>query len=166
MFEHDEYRMGTETYFLSVPACGERAGEKVINICRPFWNWHIKRRVYELAAPSGPTNEAIQIQYRTYGYILLHELSHSLYESKSAVVTIHAYVGADLTPAGDKKYQTTDKDGNKRPCSGYGQYCVLKLAQQDSYNARRNADTFALFAVAAYYGINKFQTNPDLVVGI
>jgi hypothetical protein len=54
-----------------------------------------------------------------------------------------------------------DHYGKTSICHGYGHYCVLKYAQKNATNARMNTDTYALFALAAYYGINKFQTDPD-----
>jgi hypothetical protein len=39
----------------------------------------------------------------------------------------------------------------------------LKTAQKSPEKARKNADTYALFALASYYGLDKFQTNPDKV---
>ena len=56
-----------------------------------------------------------------------------------------------------------DQFGKSFECKGYGQVCVMKYALKNADNARRNADTYALFALAAYYGIDKFETNPDLV---
>ena len=57
-------------------------GDDAVNICRGFWNWHQKERVYELAPPAGPTNERIDVLYRPRAYILLHELMHSQYGCK------------------------------------------------------------------------------------
>lgn len=67
--------------------------------------------------------------------------------------------------AKDQKETVKDQFGKTRSCSGYGHFCVLKYAQGYPEKARRNADSYALFAVAAYYGINKFQTNPDYLDG-
>ncbi|KAF1940016.1 hypothetical protein EJ02DRAFT_424316 [Clathrospora elynae] len=131
-------------HHIIVPACSDRPGDDHINICPAFWNWHVKQRVYELAVPTQPTNEAVDVKYRGYGYILLHELLHS--------------------QNGSLDIQDTVKDefGKTSTCRGYGHYCVLKYAQKNPDNARGNADTYALFALAAYYGIDKYQTNPDL----
>ncbi|KAH8722453.1 hypothetical protein GQ44DRAFT_761783 [Phaeosphaeriaceae sp. PMI808] len=125
-----------------VPACGDQPGDDFVNICRAYWSWQ-KQRVYELSAPSVPTNEAIDIKYRTQGYVLLHELLHSQYGAR------------------DVKDDVKDQFGKTVTCKGYGHYCVLKYAKKNADNARKNADTYALFALAAYYGIDKFQTNPD-----
>jgi hypothetical protein len=54
-----------------------------------------------------------------------------------------------------------DVFGKTSECAGYGQYCVQKYAAKNPDNARRNADTYALFALAAYYGIDEFQTDPN-----
>lgn len=43
----------------------------------------------------------------------------------------------------------------------YGHHCVLKYAQKNSANAMKNADKYALLALAAYYGIDSFQTDSD-----
>ncbi|KAF2035927.1 zincin [Setomelanomma holmii] len=128
-----------------VPACGDLPGDDFINICSGFWRWHMKQRVYELPPPKAPTNQAIDTNYRTQGYVMLHELLHSQYGAL------------------DVKDTVKDPFGKTYECKGYGHVCVLKYALKNATNARRNADTYALFALAAYYGIDNFQTDPDLV---
>jgi hypothetical protein len=48
-------------------------------------------------------------------------------------------------------------------CKGYGQECILRYALANPTNARRNADTYALFATAAYYGIDNWATDPNVL---
>ncbi|KAH7402393.1 hypothetical protein DE146DRAFT_754971 [Phaeosphaeria sp. MPI-PUGE-AT-0046c] len=130
-----------------VLGCGDRPGEDTIYLCSGYWDLP-QQRVYELAGPSSLTNAQIQENYQTQAWALLHEISHAAYATK------------------DQKYTVKDRNGNPQACGGYGQYCVLKLAEMDPDKARRNADTVALFALAAYYGISKFQTDPNLLEGI
>ncbi|USP77379.1 zincin [Curvularia clavata] len=58
---------------------------------------------------------------------------------------------------------TVSDRGTPNELRGYGQFCVLKYAQRSASNKHRNADTWALFALTAYYGIDKFQKTPNLI---
>jgi hypothetical protein len=61
----------------------------------------------------------------------------------------------------DIKESVNKNDKYPACCVGYGHWCVLKYVnKEDGANmARRNADSYSLFALAAYYGIDKFQTD-------
>ncbi|KAF2729852.1 zincin [Polyplosphaeria fusca] len=132
----------------SVAACQAGRGADQIALCRGFWNWDVKQRVYELAPPVGKTRRPIEeLGYRGQAYVLLHELTHALWGTYDIVDTVK------------------DEFGKTVECLGYGQRCVLRYAKKNPTNVRRNADTYALFALAAYYGLDKFETNPDLLVG-
>jgi hypothetical protein len=56
--------------------CDNR-GDVQISLSKPFWKWHIKQHIYEIASPKKLTNDRIEDNYRLYAYILLHELLHS-----------------------------------------------------------------------------------------
>ncbi|KAF2811027.1 uncharacterized protein BDZ99DRAFT_462306, partial [Mytilinidion resinicola] len=61
----------------------------------------------------------------------------------------------------DVKETVKGELGRSFACSGYGQECIMRIALKNPTEARRNADTFALFATAAYYGIENWETDPN-----
>jgi len=107
--------------------------------------------------------------YRGQAAVLLHELTHALFFSKNQYFTQiqtssivhHQYRLTLLT-----SWTAADEEQvGKGLGSGYGHANALELAAANASAARNNADSYAMFATAAYFGLDKFETNPNQICG-
>ncbi|SMR57978.1 unnamed protein product [Zymoseptoria tritici ST99CH_3D1] len=103
----------------------------------------IPRLATQIAPSSRSSSTVLLEEYNVIGRHLLHEMTHILFNTIDA--------------------QTRDRNGVLRVAYMHEQ--SLRLARSDPALARRNADSYACFAMAAYYPRGCWSFDPDRVIG-